>query len=227
VRVPAQGDGVRVVSVQVGLPRGIRSQGELVTTGIFKSPVTEPVMVRTLNVDGDRQADLTVHGGIDKAVYAYPAEHYAFWHTALPDHDLPPGMFGENLTTEGLDEQSLHIGDRLGIGEAELVVTQPRLPCFKLGLKFDRPAILKEFLRSRRTGWYFRVEREGWVWPDAPIRVIERHPLAVAVADITRLYAFDREDVGGLRQAIQLEDLPSSWVETFEALLARAEQRGR
>src|SRR3989475_8885773 len=133
--------GMKVVSINVGLPREVRWHGKTVLTSIFKAPVEGSVKVRHLNVEGDRQSDLAVHGGADKAVYVYPAEHYAFWRAELPGVDLPWGAFGENLTTEGLMEDSVHIGDRFRIGSAELVVTQPRMPCFKLGIRFGRPDI--------------------------------------------------------------------------------------
>src|SRR5882724_12583457 len=154
---------MRVLSVNVGSPREVQWQGRPVRTSIWKSPVTGPVIVKTLNLDGDQQADLTVHGGEKKAVYVYPSEHYALWRAELPGVDLPWGAFGENLTTEGLMEDSVHIGDRFRIGSAELVVTQPRMPCFKLGIRFGRPDIVKRFLRSGRTGFYLTVTREGQV----------------------------------------------------------------
>src|SRR4051794_30148819 len=154
---------VKIVSLNVGEPGEVQWQGRIVTTGIFKEPVTGRVMMRRLNLDGDGQADLTVHGGVDKAVYAYPFEHYPFWRAELPGIDLPWGMFGENLTTEGLFEDSVFVGDRFQIGEAEGVVTQPRLPCYKLGIKFGRADMVKRFLGSRRTGFYLAVAREGMV----------------------------------------------------------------
>src|SRR6266568_969087 len=152
---------MKILSVNVGMPKEVSWQGKLVTTGIFKEPVNAPVMLRTLNLDGDRQADLTVHGGVTKAVYAYPSEHYDYWRAELPDVDLPWAAFGENLTTEGLFEKDLRIGDRFRIGSAELVVTQPRLPCYKLGIRFGRMDMLKRFLKSGRTGFYFAVTVEG------------------------------------------------------------------
>jgi MOSC domain-containing protein YiiM len=156
---------MKVVSVNVGLPREVVWKGKSVTTAIFKHPVEGRVKLATLNFEGDRQADLKVHGGRDKAVYAYPSEHYAFWRAELPGVELPRGSFGENLTVEGLLETEVNIGDRFGIGSAELVVTQPRLPCFKLALKFQRDDIIKRFLDSRRTGFYLAVTQEGDVGP--------------------------------------------------------------
>ena len=144
---------MKLISINVGQPREVHWQGKTITTGIFKEPVSGPIILRPLNLEGDRQADLTVHGGADKAVYVYPAEHYDYWRGELPDMQLPWGMFGENFTTEGLLEDQVNIGDRFRIGAAELIVTQPRLPCYKLGLKFGRVDMVKRFLASRRTGW--------------------------------------------------------------------------
>jgi MOSC domain-containing protein YiiM len=176
-------------------------------------------MLRTLNLDGDRQADLTVHGGPYKAVYAYPSEHYAYWRGELPGMELPWGMFGENFTTEGLDE-SVRIGDRFRVGAAELTVTQPRMPCYKLGIKFGRPDILKRFLTSGRSGFYFSVQREGEVGAGDEFELIGRDEHNVTVADITRLYARDRGDFETMRRAVAVEALPESWREHFRQQLA-------
>ncbi len=183
-------------------------------TGIFKVPVEGRVMVRTLNLDGDRQADLTVHGGADKAVYAYPVEHYDYWREALAGMSLPFGMFGENFTTQGLREDTLNLGDRFRIGEAELVVTQPRMPCYKLGIKFGRDDIVKLFLASGRTGFYFRVLREGEVGAGDEIVRIARDKNNVTVADITRLYVSKKPSAADLKivhRATQVQALPESW----------------
>jgi MOSC domain-containing protein YiiM len=176
-------------------------------------------MLRTLNLDGDRQADLTVHGGVSKAVYAYPAEHYPYWRSEKPGADLPWGMFGENFTTDGLLEETVYIGDRFGIGDAEVVVTEPRMPCYKLGLKFGDVGIIKRFLASRRTGFYFAVVREGLVGVGDAVRLIRREQQDISVADVTRLYAFDRGDLKSLRRALAVEALPESWKEHFQRQL--------
>lgn len=202
---------MRIISVNVGLPREVSWRGEGVTTGIFKEPVSGPVMLRTLNLDGDRQADLTVHGGPSKAVYVYPVEHYEYWRNELPGTELPRGMFGENFTTEGLAEGEINIGDRFRIGDAELMVTEPRLPCFKLALKFGRADMVKRFLISRRTGFYFGVLREGVVEAGDAIEPLAQDDRRISVADIVRLYAFERDDLESLRRAVQLEALPESW----------------
>jgi MOSC domain-containing protein YiiM len=206
---------MRVISLNVGLPREVLWKGRKVTTGIFKDPVQGRVMMRTLNLDGDRQADLTVHGGKDKAVYGYASEHYAFWKKELPNQELPWGMFGENLTTEGLREDTLHIGDRFRIGSAVVVVNQPRMPCYKLGLKFGRDDILKRFLQSGRSGFYFAVLKEGEVEAGDKIELISRDPNNVAVSDIIRLYASERQNLELMGRAIQVESLPESWREYF------------
>src|SRR6266496_3381416 len=202
---------MKMVSVNVGLPREVSWQGKLVTTGIFKKPVNTPVMIRTLNLDGDGQADLTVHGGASKAVYAYSSEHYAFWRAELPGVDLPWGMFGENFTTEGLLEEAVYIGDKFRIGETEVMVTEPRMPCYKLGIKFGRADIIKRFLASRRTGFYFAVVREGMVGAGDAVELIGREQHEMSVADITRLYAFEKDDLKSLRRAIEVEALPENW----------------
>jgi MOSC domain-containing protein YiiM len=202
---------MKILSVNVGLPREVAWQGKVVTTGIFKEPVKGPVMLRTLNLDGDRQADLTVHGGVSKAVYAYPSEHYAFWRAEFPEMNLPWGMFGENFTTEGLIEAAVYIGDRFRIGEAEVMVTEPRMPCYKLGIKFGRADIIKRFLASRCSGFYFAVAREGMVSAGDALGFIRREQQETSVADITRLYAFEKDDVKALRRAIEVNALPESW----------------
>jgi MOSC domain-containing protein YiiM len=212
---------MKILSVNVGLPREVTSQGKLVTTGIFKEPVKGPVMMRALNLEGDRQADLTVHGGVSKAVYAYPSEHYAFWRAEFPDKDLPFGMFGENFTTEGLLEEAVYIGDRFRIGETEVMVTEPRMPCYKLGLKFGRADIIKRFLASRRTGFYFAVIREGMVAVGDVLKLIGHEQQEISVADITRLYGFERDDVKSLRRAIEVEALPESWKGYFRHRLEK------
>jgi MOSC domain-containing protein YiiM len=206
---------MKIISINTGLPREIFHEGRLITTGIFKAPIAGRVRVRALNIDGDRQADLTVHGGVSKAIYAYPAEHYEFWRKELPDVEFPWGSFGENLTTEGLLESGLYIGDRLCAGSVELVVTEPRLPCYKLNAKFQRDMV-KRFLRSRRTGFYFSVAREGDIGAGDAIQVLGRDENRVSVADITRLYAFDRKDFAGMRRAANVKTLPDSWKSYFD-----------
>jgi MOSC domain-containing protein YiiM len=210
---------MKLISVNVGLPREVTWDGGSVKTGIFKQPAQGSSRVRRLNLDGDKQADLSVHGGPDKAVYAYPVEHYTYWRRELPDRELTWGNFGENLTTEGLDESVVQIGDRFRIGTAELVVTQPRLPCYKLGIRFDRPDMVKRFLNSRRTGFYFAVAQEGELSTGDPIELVARQAESLTVAEITRLYVFQKDDREMLQQAVQLEALPENWRSYFRAQL--------
>lgn len=205
----------KIVSLNVGLPREVTWKGDSVMTGIFKAPVAGPLMLRILNLDGDQQADLSVHGGVHKAVYAYPSEHYDFWRNELPDMNLPFGMFGENFTTEGLLEDSVNIGDRFRVGKAELMVTQPRMPCYKLGIKFGRADMVKRFLVSRRTGFYFAVVQEGEVEAGDELELLDRDRNGLTVADVTRLYAFEKDDLKTLRRALETEALPASWRDYF------------
>jgi MOSC domain-containing protein YiiM len=211
---------MKLISLNVGRPRLVVSDGRAVSTGIYKTPVGGRVMLRTLNLDGDRQADLTVHGGRTKAAYLYPSEHYDYWRGELPGAELPWGVFGENFTAEGLDESSVNIGDRFRVGAAEVTVTEPRMPCYKLGIRFGRADILKRFLASGRTGFYFSVEREGEVGAGDPIELLGRDVNNVTVADITRLYARDRGDFETMRRAVAVAALPAKWREHFGQLLS-------
>jgi MOSC domain-containing protein YiiM len=207
---------MKIISINVGRPRLVMRNDEAVSTGIFKEPVAGRVMLRTLNLDGDRQADLSVHGGPEKAVYVYPSEHYAFWKQELPDMDLPWGMFGENFTTEGMFETEINIGDRFGIGSAAVMVTQPRMPCYKLGIRFGRSDIIKRFLASELTGFYLSVLQEGAVGTGDEFELIEKNLSGVRVVDVTRLYGSDKKNVDLLRRAIATETLPSSWRQYFQ-----------
>lgn len=210
---------MKLLSVNVGLPREIAWKRKLVRTSIFKNPVAGKVRVSRLNVAGDQQSDLTVHGGPDKAVYAYPSEHYRFWRSELPDMDLAWGVFGENFTTEGLGEDTLHIGDRLRVGSAEFVVTQPRMPCFKLGIRFNRSDMVKRFLQSGRTGFYFAVVKEGEVAAGDSIEFLERDEHNIPVTDIVNLYRGDAANQELLRRVSELPSLPNSWREYFRKRL--------
>jgi len=209
---------MKLLSVNVGLPREVEWKGKIVRTSIFKTPVVGRVRVAKLNVNGDQQSDLTVHGGIDKAVYAYPSEHYSFWRSELPGMDLPWGVFGENFTTVGLLEDT-HIGDRFRIGSAQFVVTQPRMPCFKLGIRFNRPDMVKRFLQSGRTGFYFAVLEEGEVAAGDSIELLERDEHNIPVADVVNLYRGDATNQDLLRRVSELPSLPNSWRDYFRKRL--------
>ena len=213
---------MKIISVNVSRPRLVVWNGQTVSTGIFKTPVEGRVMLRTLNLDGDRQADLNVHGGPTKAAYLYPAEHYDYWRGELPGTELPRGMFGENFTVEGLDEANVNIGDRFRLGSAEVTVTEPRMPCYKLGIRFGRADIIKRFLESGRSGFYVSVQREGEVGAGDEIGLLGREEHGVTVADVCRLYVRDKGDVETLRRAVEVAALPESWREHFRQQLARA-----
>ncbi len=212
---------MQLISLNVGQPREVLWKGRTVTTGIFKEPVAGRIALRRHNLDGDGQADLEVHGGPHKAVYLYPAEHYAAWRRELPDLELPWGMFGENFTTEGLLEESMYIGDRLRIGTAEVRVTEPRMPCYKLGLRFGRDDIIKRFLASRRSGLYVAVEQEGEVEAGDAFELLSRPDHQITVADITRVYTHEKDDVETMQRVVQLEDLSAVWRRYFEQQLAK------
>ena len=213
------GGDMKLLSVNVGVPREVDWRGKAVLTSIFKQPVAGRVRVGRLNVAGDQQSDLSVHGGSEKAVYVYPAEHYAFWRAELPDVALAWGAFGENFTTEGLVEKAVRIGDRLRVGSAELVVTQPRMPCFKLGVRLGRPDIVKRFLRSGRTGFYLAVPEEGEAGAGDSIELIARAEHPVTVADVVSLYGSDAANQHLLRRVSELAALPDDWREYFRGRL--------
>jgi len=216
---------MKLISVNVGLPREVIWKGRTVTTGIFKEPVEGRVIVRRLNLDGDQQADLSVHGGLDKAVYGYPAEHYEYWRNELPGMKLPWGMFGENLTTEGLLEDLVNIGDRFRIGSSVLMATQPRMPCYKLQVKFGRDDIVKRFLRSGRPGFYFSVLTEGEVSAGDEIELISRDANNVTITDITRLYVSERDNLDLLYRAVQVNALPETWRDHFQHQIEKLPRR--
>ena len=206
---------MKLIAVCVGLPRQVDWKGKLVTTGIFKQSVSGRVPMRSLNLDGDRQADLTVHGGVEKAIYAYPREHYDYWRQELPNEALPWGAFGENLTVAGLLETTVNIGDRFRIGSAEVMVTQPRFPCFKLNLKFGREDMVKRFLNSRLSGIYFSVVQEGEVGAGDAIEQVSRDENNITVADIVKIYVREADD-DLTRRALQVPALAADLKSHFQ-----------
>jgi MOSC domain-containing protein YiiM len=212
---------VKILSLQVARPKLVVYQGNTISTGIFKHPVTGPVRLRTLNLDGDRQADLSVHGGPNKAVYGYPSEHYPFWREELPGMDLPWGVFGENFTTTGLAEDELHVGDRFQIGSAMLMVRQPRTPCYKLAAKFRRDDILERFLLSGRSGFYFSVQQEGSVQAGDTFKLLERIHDGITISEVNRVIAFDRYNRDLLHKAVATSALPEHWRDLFAERIHR------
>ena len=210
---------MKVVAISVGRPREVQWRGRSVKTSIFKTPVSRRVHVSTVNIEGDEQSDLSVHGGVEKAVYAYPAEHYDFWRRELPDAELAWGAFGENFTTEGLLEDEVWIGDRYRVGTTELVVTQPRMPCYKLAIRFGQTEMVKRFLRSGRSGFYLAVEREGDAEAGDTIERLARNERRLTVADVVKLYAADSANQQLLESASDHPSLPHAWREYFRKRL--------
>lgn len=210
---------MKLISLNVARPQLTVYRGATINTGIFKKPVSGRIKLATLNLNGDQQADLTVHGGPYKAVYAYPSEHYDYWRHELPGMELPWGTFGENFTTEGLreglDEDQLHVGDRLRIGSATVMVRQPRMPCYKLAAKFQRDDMIERFLVSGRSGFYFSVEQEGEVQQGDCFELISKNPEGITIAEMNLLFVRDRYNRELLQKAIATAALPDSWGEYF------------
>jgi MOSC domain-containing protein YiiM len=204
-----------VLSVNVGLPRTVEWKGRLVSTGIFKEPVVGRIKVDKLNLEGDQQADLSVHGGLDKAIYVYPAHYYDFWRQEYPEITFRWGMFGENLTVSGLRDDQVNIGDRFQIGTTELVVTQPRLPCYKLGLRFGRNDIIKRFTKQGYSGFYLAVIKEGDIGPGDKISLLGRDQNEVKVSEIVTLFNNRKSELAEVNRVIQVEALPDSWKNYF------------
>jgi MOSC domain-containing protein YiiM len=210
---------VQVVSVNTGQPRDVPWRGRTVRTGIFKTPRQGTVTIGRLNVDGDAQADTRVHGGPHKAVYAFAAENYAYWQKHYPALQMHWGFFGENLTTRGLDDFDVHVGDVLRVGHAELRVTQPRLPCSRLALRFDDAGIVAAFVEQRRVGFYCAVQQEGVVTAGDDIETLSRNDAGWCIPELAALLAGIDNDPERLRRASRDDSLPESWRERFVSRL--------
>ena len=218
---------MKLLSVNVSQPKEVSYNGERIKTGIFKEPVSGRTMMRRLNLDGDGQGDPSVHGGIDKAVYVYPMEHYDYWKHELGRKDLTYGQFGENLTVEGLLEETVHIGDVFRVGEALVEVSQPRVPCFKLGIKMRNPRIVKPFLASERVGFYVRVLEEGEVGAGDAIERTKVGEGQMTVKEIVHLRHFDTANTEAAEKAANLPALTPSWRDSFEEILVKAQEGSR
>ncbi len=212
---------MKLLSVNVSPPKEVAHGGKTVTTGIFKEPVDGRVMLRTLNLDGDGQADLTGHGGIYKAAYAYSVENYDYWKRELGRTDFTFGQFGENLTVEGMLEDEIHVGDVFRAGGALVEVTQPRVPCYKLGIKMGLRGFEKTFLASRRVGFYLRVLEEGEIGAGDVMDRVRTDPERITVREICRLLYFDSENLEGARKALRIRALSPGWRRSFEERLAK------
>ena len=212
---------MKLLSVNVSQPKEVSYNGKRIKTGIFKEPVSGRTMMRRLNLDGDGQGDPTVHGGIHKAVYIYTIEHYDYWKRELVRDDLTYGQFGENLTVEGLLEETVHIGDVFRVGEALVEVSQPRVPCFKLGIKMRNARIVKPFLASERVGFYVRVLEEGEVEAGDAIERTKVGEGQMTVKEIVHLRHFDNINVAAAEKAASLPALTPSWRDSFEEIVVK------
>ena len=217
---------MKIISLNVGLPRHLHyGHADLeVTTSIFKSPVSGPRLLRRMNLDGDLQSDLNVHGGKNKAVYAYPSEHYNYWREQLPEYEFTWGNFGENFTTEGFLEDAAFIGDQFRIGGAAVKVVQPRMPCFKLAIRFDRPDMVKRFLASRLSGIYFSVVEEGLVDVGDTFELIHEDERRISIADINRAYTSPDENHELVRRIVDEQVLPHGLHVEFSEMLSALKQ---
>lgn len=208
----------KILSLNVGKPEDTDFGKKNVTTGFFKEPVHEPVFLSSVNFTGDGQGDLVHHGGVHKAVCVYPFEHYSYWERTL-ERTLSPSAFGENLTVAGMTEEDVCIGDSFQLGEAIVQVSQPRQPCFKLGLVYgrkDMPLLVQD---TGYTGFYFRVLQEGMVSPTDTLTVLARREQAITVAEANRLMHHDKQDLEGVRRLLEVDELSPSWRKTFEKRL--------
>jgi MOSC domain-containing protein YiiM len=216
---------LKILSIQVGLPKTVLFRGKRIDTGIFKSPVSGPVYVRATNLDGDRQADLSVHGGSDKAVYAYSMDAYPWWRVERPQDRFDFGAFGENLSIDALPEDRLFIGDTFEVGEAVIQITQPRFPCYKLGVKFNDPAILKSFMESQRPGVYFRVLKEGAIRAGQELTLLSRESVLLSVAELFTLQHSQPIDLARVKSYLRIASLPDAYKAHFQAIVDEAATR--
>jgi len=213
---------VKLLSVNVSLPKEVPYMNKTTTTGIFKEPVAVRVMLRTLSLDGDGQADLKNHGGIYKAAYAYSFENYDYWKRELGRTDFTFGQFGENFTVEGMPDDAVHVGDVFRIGTALVEVTQPRVPCFKLGIKMGMAQFPKVFLASGRPGFYLRVVEEGEVGAGDVLARVKTDPERMTVQEVCHLLYFDQKNLEGAKKALRIQALSPGWRKSFEERLTKA-----
>jgi len=213
---------MKLLSVNVSLPKEVPYMDKTTTTGIFKEPVSGRVLLRSLNLDGDGQADLKGHGGIYKAVYAYSIENYDYWKRELGRTDFTPGQFGENFTVERMLDDAIYIGDEFRVGRALVEVTQPRVPCFKLGIKMGMPQFPKMFLASCRVGFYLRVLEEGEVGTGDVVERVKTDPERMSVREVCHLLYFDQKNLEGAQKALRIQALSSGWRGSIEERLTKA-----
>lgn len=213
---------MKLLSVNVAMPREITHRGRTAMSGIFKVPLTGRATLHEFNIEGDSQADLEAHGGTHKAAYAYTCENYAFWEAELGGDALADGLFGENLTVEGMTDETVHIGDVFRVGDAVVEVTQPRVPCWKLGARMEIDGFEKRFLGALRLGFYLRVVEEGEIGAGDTIKLVSADPVEMSVRDVAYLLYFDRKNMVGAHRALAVDALSPGWRGSFEERLSRA-----
>ena len=213
---------MKLLSVNVSLPKEIESKGKTVRTGIFKEPVQGRVKVKSLNIEGDGQADLVGHGGEFRAVYVYSFDNYAYWEHELDRSDFKFGQFGENFTVEGMLDENVHVGDRFRIGSGLFEVTQPRVPCYKLAIKMGIEGFYSQILESGRLGFYFRVLEEGEVGVGDTIERIKLDPVGLNIVEANKLMYFDKDNLDGAKKSLAIEAFSPGWKATFEGRISKA-----
>ncbi len=210
---------MKIESIQVGMPKTVVFRGKEITTGIFKDPVKGPVLLKTLSLVGDGQADLRVHGGVNKALYAYSLDTYPRWRKLRPDLEFTDGAFGENLSMSSLLEDSIYIDDVYELGLAVVQVTQPRFPCYKLGVKFKESKIIKQFMEFERPGVYFRVLKEGEINVGDELKLIKREEVLLSVLELFQIQSAEEVDKDRIREILQIDSLTDEWKADFQKML--------
>ncbi|MFY0215737.1 MOSC domain-containing protein [Bacillus cereus] len=212
----------QLLSLNIGLPKEVTYGGKVVHTGINKKQVKEPVYLSFVKFNGDGQADLIHHGGVDKAVCVYTGDHYPYWEKEL-NQDLVYGAFGENITVSGMSEEDVCIGDTFELGQAIVQVTQPRQPCFKLAKKYNIPKLPLYFQETGYTGFYFRVLKEGWVSSVDTLKRLQSDPKGVSVAFANRIMHKEKQNIEGVKRILEVNALSNSWRKSFEKRISGEE----
>ena len=214
---------MKLLSVNVSLPKQVTYKGKIIKTSIFKEPVEGRVNVKTLNIEGDGQADLIGHGGEQRAILVYSIENYKYWETVLNRNDFTMGQFGENFTVDSMLDDNIHVGDRFRIGTALFEVSQPRVTCYKLAMKMGVEGFYNQILKSNRPGFYFRVLEEGEVGAGDIIEKVDENPVGMTIVEMNRLLYFEKDNMDGARKAITIKALSPGWRISFEDRLTKAQ----
>lgn len=210
-----------ILSINVSPPKDVPFGNKTLTTGIYKEPIAGRVMLHSMNLAGDGQADLVAHGGTYKAAYVYSYDNYGFWSAQLDRDDFTYGQFGENFTVAGLLDTDVLVGSIYRIGDALVQVTQPRVPCFKLAHKMGIPTFVKQFMQAQRTGFYLRVLEEGEVGVGDTFELVTPDPVGMSVYDIFHLLYFDKTNVEQAKRALDIDGMSPGWIGSFEEMVAK------